>query len=44
MRGIRVAIKANPWYRDGKTHDETVGGLEAGLLKEQVRASLASLR
>lgn len=44
MDGIRVAAKANPWYKDGKTFDDPVGGLNAGSVKEQLRASLASLR
>eukprot|EP00904_Undaria_pinnatifida_P003317 jgi/Undpi1/12987/HiC_scaffold_7.g02651.m1 len=41
---FRVATKANPWYKDGKSFDDPVGGLNADSVKEQLRASLASLR
>lgn len=41
---FRVAVKANPWYRDGKTFDDPVAGLRAESVKEQLRVSLASLR
>lgn len=44
MDGIRVAVKANPWYKDGKTFDDPVGGLNADSVKEQLQTSLASLR
>eukprot|EP00903_Cladosiphon_okamuranus_P012448 g11659.t1 len=44
MEKFRVAIKANPWYKDGKTFDDPVAGLNAGSVKEQLRASLSSLR
>lgn len=44
MEKFRVATKANPWYKDGKTFDEPVAGLNAGSVKEQLRASLSSLR
>ncbi|KAG5176149.1 aldo-keto reductase family 7, member A2 [Tribonema minus] len=41
---VKVAIKANPWYRDGKTFDDPVAGLEPAQLKEQVRTSLKHLK
>ncbi len=44
MGAFRVATKANPWYKDGKTFDDPVAGLNAGSVKEQLRASLSSLR
>ncbi|CAM9231442.1 unnamed protein product [Ectocarpus sp. 12 AP-2014] len=44
MESFRVAAKANPWYKDGKTFDDPVGGLNAASVKEQLRASLSSLR
>lgn len=44
MEKFRVATKANPWYKDGKTFDDPVAGLNGGSVKEQLRASLASLR
>ena len=44
MQKFRVATKANPWYKDGKTFDDPVAGLNAGSVKEQLRASLSSLR
>lgn len=44
MGGVRVAVKANPWYKDGKTHEHPMAGLRADSVKEQLRASLASLR
>lgn len=44
MEKFRVATKANPWYKDGKTFDDPVAGLNAGSVKEQLRASLSSLR
>lgn len=39
-----MATKANPWYKDGKTFDDPVAGLNGGSVKEQLRTSLASLR
>lgn len=44
MEKFRVATKANPWYKDGKTFDDPVAGLNGGSVKEQLRASLSSLR
>ncbi|CAM9772114.1 unnamed protein product [Choristocarpus tenellus] len=41
---FRVAVKANPWYKDGKTYDVPVGGLNGASVKEQLRSSLSSLR
>lgn len=44
VEGVRVAVKANPWYKGGKTYDDPIGGLEPETVKEQLRASLANLR
>ncbi|CAN0046946.1 unnamed protein product [Pylaiella littoralis] len=44
MGAFRMATKANPWYKDGKTFDDPVAGLSAGSVKEQLKASLSSLR
>lgn len=44
METFRVACKANPWYKDGKTFNDPVGGLRADSVKEQLRASLQGLR
>lgn len=41
---FKVAIKGNPWYKDGKTYDDPVGGLAPDQLKEQIQKSLTSLR
>ena len=44
MGKFRVATKANPWYKDGKTFDDPMAGLKTESIKEQLRASLKSLR
>lgn len=42
---FEVATKANPWFKDGRTHgNEPVAGLQGARVKEQLRLSLASLR
>lgn len=40
-----VAAKANPWYKDDKTHDfmTPTYGLKPGLVKEQLRKSIQEL-
>ncbi|CAM9765046.1 unnamed protein product [Ascophyllum nodosum] len=44
MGKFRLATKANPWYKDGKTFDDPMAGLKTESIKEQLRASLKSLR
>lgn len=39
-----MAAKANPWYKDGETFNDPMAGLNAASVKEQLRASLGSLR
>ncbi|CAM9743591.1 unnamed protein product, partial [Phaeothamnion confervicola] len=41
---FRVATKANPWYRDGRTTDTPAGGLRPELVEEQLRKSLKALK
>ena len=45
MERFRVATKANPWYKDPKTHDFSTPtyGLKPDLLKEQLRTSIKAL-
>ncbi|CAN0009821.1 unnamed protein product [Discosporangium mesarthrocarpum] len=41
---FQLACKANPWFKDGRTHgNEPMGGLEGVRVKEQLHKSLESL-
>jgi hypothetical protein len=39
-----VCLQANPWYKDGKTYNDPVGGLAPDQVKEQLRSSFRSLQ
>ena len=45
MGRFRVATKANPWFKDSKTHDffTPTYGLKPDLVKEQLRTSIKVL-
>jgi hypothetical protein len=39
-----LCLQANPWYKDGKTFNDPVGGLAPDQVKMQLRSSLKSLQ